>query len=408
MIPKFKVIIRKEKVSKITNEAPVCLRITKDRQSTYKTIVSVKPEFFDERNQCIKKSCPNAELLNAKISEFKTKIQCDVLLLNTSQNTIGVSMIRNKINEHLSLNLFEYADEYLQNIFINGNYSTYKKCKSVVLKLKKYTKKENLQISSITLDFLHKYETYLSTKIKNNRNTITVNMKVLSTIVGDIYKKYDLDETVNPFKKYKFKKTESERTFLEEYEIKQILDLKFNRLSPLFDAREIFIVECFTGMRISDILSLKWKHYDGSIIKKQIRKNDRRNEIPVIPNVKDIIEKRKSIIIANKIQVDPNDYIFNILKIDVDKATKQDALNAISSATVIINKKLKKVAIKAKISKNITTHVGRHSFATLLLTRGAGIYDVKELLGHQDVKITQVYANMVDSRKQYAINLIKM
>ena len=92
----------------------------------------------------------------------------------------------------------------------------------------------------------------------------------------------------------------------------------------------------------------------------------------------------------------------------MEKSSKQDALNAISSATAVINKQLKRVATKAGIEKNITTHVGRHTFATLLLTKGAGIYDVQELLGHHDVKVTQVYANMVDSRRKYAIDLIKM
>lgn len=408
MMPKFKVIIRKEKTSKITNEAPVCLRITKDRQSAYKTIVSVKPEFFDEKNQCIKKSYPNAEILNAKITETKAKIQADILLLNTAQNSIGVNEIRNKIKGNFSLNVFEYSESYLVDLYLNGNYSTYKKCKSVIYKLKNYTQTESLLISSITSEFLKKYENYLSTKLNNNQNTITVNMKVLSKIVGDIYSKYNFDESVNPFKKYKFKKEESCRGFLEESELQRILDLKFNRISPLFDAREVFLIECFSGMRISDILTLKWKHYDGTNFNIQIRKTEKSVVIPVSETIKSIIEKRRNVILNNKVQPSSNDYIFNILRIDVEKSSKQDALNAISSATAVINKKLKRIATKASIEKNVTTHVGRHTFATLLLTKGAGIYDVQELLGHHDVKITQVYANMVDNRRKYAIDLIKM
>ena len=76
---------------------------------------------------------------------------------------------------------------------------------------------------------------------------------------------------------------------------------------------------------------------------------------------------------------------------------------AISSATAIINRRLKAIAIKAKIVKNISTHVGRHTFATNLITEGVDIYVVKELLGHQDLKITQIYAKVVDSKKAEAI-----
>lgn len=408
MLPTFKVVIRKEKVSKITNLAPVCLRITKDRESTYKKIFSIKPEFFDERNQCVKKSCLNAEVLNARLSEITSEYKNEVLMLSTSRTTKGVSEIRNKINNHYFLDLFEYSENKQKKYYNEGNHSMYMKTKSVIAKLQSYIKQDKLKINSITIDFLYKYEDYLIKELKNNRNTITNNMKVLSKIVSDIYKEYDLDESANPFRKYKFKKEEPQRVFLEENEIKRIIDLKFTPLNSLFDAREIFIVECFSGIRISDILTLKWKHYDGESLDVKARKTKKRNRIPVSEKVKTIIEKRKRVLLLNGKPINPNDYIFNILKVDVETADAHDSYNEISSATAVINKKLKIIANKAKIKKNITTHVGRHSFATLLITKGATIYDVKELLGHQDVKITQIYTNLVDERKQKAINLINI
>lgn len=72
-------VIRREKLSKSTNEAPVCLRIIKDRKVMYKTLFHVSPEFWDDKNRCIKKQHPNAEILNTGTdiqSDTTDKINC--------------------------------------------------------------------------------------------------------------------------------------------------------------------------------------------------------------------------------------------------------------------------------------------------------------------------------------------
>ena len=91
---------------------------------------------------------------------------------------------------------------------------------------------------------------------------------------------------------------------------------------------------------------------------------------------------------------------------DVDNVSAQDALNAISSATAIINKRLKRIAVKAGIKKNLSTHVGRHSFATMLISGNINLAVIKELLGHSDVKITQVYAKATPKKKEEAIEIL--
>ena len=50
-------------------------------------------------------------------------------------------------------------------------------------------------------------------------------------------------------------------------------------------------------------------------------------------------------------------------------------------------------------------HVARHTFATMMLTLGADLYTVSKLLGHTSVKMTQVYAKIVNKKKDDAVNL---
>ena len=61
---------------------------------------------------------------------------------------------------------------------------------------------------------------------------------------------------------------------------------------------------------------------------------------------------------------------------------------------------------KAGIKKKITFHTSRHTFATMLLTLGADLYTVSKLLGHSSIKTTQIYAEVVDQKKQDAVALI--
>jgi len=63
---------------------------------------------------------------------------------------------------------------------------------------------------------------------------------------------------------------------------------------------------------------------------------------------------------------------------------------------------------KAGITKDITFHCFRHTFATLQLTHGTDIYTVSKMLGHADVKTTQIYAQIVDEKKEKAANAIKL
>ena len=70
------------------------------------------------------------------------------------------------------------------------------------------------------------------------------------------------------------------------------------------------------------------------------------------------------------------------------------------------NKIIKKWVKKAGITKDITFHCFRHTYATLQITQGTDIYTVSKMLGHSDVRTTQVYAQIVDEKKQKAANAI--
>ena len=67
---------------------------------------------------------------------------------------------------------------------------------------------------------------------------------------------------------------------------------------------------------------------------------------------------------------------------------------------------MKKWAKGAEIEKNVTFHLSRHTFATTLLTLGADIYTTSKLMGHKNLRTTQIYAEVVNKKKVEAVNLM--
>ena len=87
-------------------------------------------------------------------------------------------------------------------------------------------------------------------------------------------------------------------------------------------------------------------------------------------------------------------------------ASSSNAVFGTLPALARINLMLKVWAKDAGVTKHISFHTSRHSFATMMLTLGADLYTTSKLLGHSNVKTTQIYAKIVDSKKVEAVNLL--
>ena len=91
-----KLVLRLNKISSKTKEAPLCLRITINRETTYTKIISINPDYWDDENKIIKKQYPNATELNAHITSEVAEIERSLLELE-----IYLSAYSKKSNEFL-------------------------------------------------------------------------------------------------------------------------------------------------------------------------------------------------------------------------------------------------------------------------------------------------------------------
>jgi integrase len=180
-------------------------------------------------------------------------------------------------------------------------------------------------------------------------------------------------ENINPPKIEKTKKI-----FLLLEELKKLIDTP----TKFLEIKELFIFACFTGLRYSDIAKLRWSEIENNDGKWRIcfkqQKTSELTYLPLNDVAVEILLKRKD---------NNNDFVFPFQP---------------SGRT--IKNRLKHWCNSAGITKNITFHSARHTFAVLQLSIGTPIFTVSKLLGHQNLNTTLVYANIVDKEKEDAMD----
>ena len=177
----------------------------------------------------------------------------------------------------------------------------------------------------------------------------------------------------------KIKKPESQRQFLTIEEIKMMIAAECSNLT----VKQAYLFSCYCGLRISDIYALRWK---------DVRMNDGRYMLSVV--------MKKT---ATPIYIPLS---ANALAWMPERTDDESCVFAGLPTEPTVNKILGMWAKSAGIDKHLTFHTSRHTFGTLMMTVGADLYTTCKLMGHSDVRTTQIYAKIVDSKKIEAVNLV--
>ncbi|MGL4227986.1 MAG: site-specific integrase, partial [Tannerellaceae bacterium] len=168
-----------------------------------------------------------------------------------------------------------------------------------------------------------------------------------------------------------------DRGYLTDQEIQRILNKEFST-SRLEQVRDLFIFSCFTGLSYIDVKQLRSKDICLSFDNKpwimtKRQKTDTPVNVPLLKIPLSILKKYEGAL--------PNDLLLPVL------------------SNQKINAYLKEIADLCGIDKNLTFHIARHTFATTItLTKGVPIETVSKMLGHTNIKTTQIYARITDSK----------
>lgn len=179
----------------------------------------------------------------------------------------------------------------------------------------------------------------------------------------------------NPLTGLRIKRPVPLKVFLTPDEINTL----YNVNCPNDEVKRAFIFACYTGLRLSDIEKLKYSDIENGHVGMKQTKTGQVVRIPL------------------------NETALQVLRTDVLNLNSQVFKMPARSS---LHYNLREWIAAAGITKKVTFHSSRHTFATMLITYGADIYTVSKLLGHTDVKVTQIYAKLVDEKKTMAVNLL--
>ena len=394
------IILRTDK-KKADGTMPLNFLIIKDRKKTkMATGISIDPKYWDAKKSKIKPGTTNSARNNSYLQNKLAELQDQVFEHLTVSKSLTVDQLRTKAYGQKPLDFFPFAEEVYGRYKRQGQIGTHDRCQAIINKVREYVKGKQICFQDITVDFLAEYEKHLRVEKKNGTNTIHTNFKFIRQLFNEAVNSDKLDSKFDSFKKYKIKTEKTHREYLTEDELTIIENLDLGDSEQKYLHRDMFIFASYTGgLRVSDVLKLKWKNIANTHINLTIKKTGSQLSIKIPDKAFEILEKYK----PKKVVLD--NYVFPMLPNGLKEADFILLDNEISKGTALINKSLKAISEDSEIGKHISFHISRHTWATRALRKGISIDKVSKLMGHAQIKETQIYAKIVNEELDKAMDV---
>lgn len=316
------------------------------------------------------------KLMNIHLELLKTGVEITAEILK--QKFLGKDASRRTLIQQFS----DHNDK-MEALLGNGfKQNTLKGYKTTSTHIQQYIQHEykasDIDIRLVDHAFIVGLEFYLRSTANCSAVTTAKYIKNLRKIINLCLAHRWISE--NPFLLYKTKVKAKEKEFLTRAELDRIENKEF-RIERLNHVRDIFVFCCYTGLSYIDVKQLRTSDIAKGIDNKlwvltSRTKTEINSNIPLLPNALAIINKY-------------SDY--------PPSAAKGLALPVLSNQKM--NSYLKEIADLCEITKELTFHKARHTFATTItLSNNVPIETVSKMLGHSNIKTTQHYAKLLDTR----------
>jgi site-specific recombinase XerD len=370
-------------------KAPIYSRITiNGRRTEFSVKRRVEPSKWINKAGVVKGSTEEARSINTHIATIRSKLFHHYNRLLETGKHVTPETVKNSyfgiIEKSKTLvEVFEYHNEQVKTLIDKEfSFGTYERYCTALNHCKEFLKYKynisDIPVKQINHEFITELEYYLKAVKNCSHNTaikyITNFKKIMRICLGNGW----IEK--NPFINYKIQLREVEREFLSEDELQAIADKEFT-ITRLNQVRDVFLFCCFTGLAYADVKKLCKDHLligiDGERwIKINRTKTDTRSTIPLLPTAQRILDKYAQ----------------------QPKCIAEKRLLPVLSNQKM-NNYLKEIADACGITKNITFHLARHSFATTVtLTNDVPIESVSKMLGHKSLRTTQHYAKIIDKK----------
>ena len=388
----FKILfyINRQKTKADGNTAILC-RITIDGKNT--AITTGEECKVSEWNS--KQGLTTNRKTNQRINEFRELIEKNYRDILTMEGVVSVELIKNSL-QGIATNpttLLAMSKAELQAVKESVGKSrakgTYLNLSYSDRNLREFVEDKGVQdilISTITEDLIEEYRFFLK-KHRLKSSTINNNLCWLSRLMFRAVSRRII--RCNPFENTKYEKEEKKIRFLQKGDVMKLMAMSMNDKEAEL-ARQMFIFSCFTGLAISDMENLKYKHIqtaaDGQMyIRKERQKTKVEFVVPLHPIAEAIISHCWNAQARNEEQQTVNE--------------KGDSLVFQPHCSrSVMGKNLSIVGKACGIRQRLSYHVARHTFGTMSLSAGIPIESIAKMMGHASISSTQIYAQVTDNK----------
>lgn len=379
---------------------PIKLRLSDNgiRKEIYLPGVKVDPKYWDSKKQLVKNDKMLTVRIQNEINKYKVQIN--------KQEALGTPLAPEEMHDRLQnksnmvtghdLNVVEYCRRYFVND-LNLTYGTRKGYSSFARILSKYDK--SITLDKMDLQWVTGFKAYLIKVHKINAYTMTSRLKSVRRLAKHAYENKVIDKY--PLEGLKITGAKANRSFLSIDQLRQLRQLvPAKNLENTFKA---YLFACFTGIRFSDLATIAYKNvisteFTGEVqyfLNFTMRKTQK--QINLLLN-----KTALSLLDLNKIESD--ELIFDFIKqTDMNLSTDKIAMK-IESSNALANKRLKEIIQAAGLPVSLSFHTARNTYATIAIQLGVDLMSLRDLLGHSDLKVTQIYLKVLDSKKDEAMS----
>ena len=395
----IRVVLRKKALADGTY--PLAVRIIKDRRTSFITLgYSLAEKDWDGKGQTVKKSHPNSARLNNMIAKKLGEVT-DKRLEMESQNTDASSKTITKAFRASKEGTFlKQAAIYTKQLEKTGKFNRLSADAPRIERFKEFCGGD-IHFSEITPSLLKKFQAWLKGTRTITERTIVNHLVVIRTIFNQAMAAKLVDPKYYPFGKggIAIKFPDTLKIGLTAPEIAAIEQADIDD-EPARHARNLFLFSYyFAGMRISDVLRLKWSDFQNDRLFYTMGKNNKGGSLKVPA-------KALSILSQYGREKPKHDLVFPDLE-KLDNLNDNLAVQRyIKTRVKANNEQLQKVLEKAKINKKITMHFARHSFGNIAKTK-ISIPTLQLLFRHTDIKTTYGYmANFINDETDNALDAV--
>lgn len=349
--------------------------------------------------QRVKSSVSNSLEINKRLSEIAKEVIKIYYELVNNNMTPSNAMLKEKLDDSLrgissQLSFFEFVDEFIKRSSNTKKASTRKEYVYTINDLKTFEKhiKRRIEWDTIDMKFYDSYMDYQYNVKGNSQNLFGKRIKTLKTFLNDAYERGANKHLM--YKGFKVLQKETDAIYLTEDEIEKIYKLDLTENKRLEKVRDLFIVECNTGVRFEDLMHIEKENVLKDSIKIKIRKTGEVLNTLLLPDTQAIL-KRYNYELPKISNTNYNLYLKEIGEL----AGINDTINHNTYRAG------KEISIKKKKFELISSHTSRRSFATNMYHRGYSSMIIMSITGHKKESTFLKYIRITNEEAVKIISL---